>query len=247
VSDIFREVEEDVRKERLEKLWKAYGEYVIALLVLAVLAVGGWQLWLRYQANQRAKASVEFVAAQHISDAAQAVAAYDKLAKTAPGGYGQLAKLGQANALAASGKTNDAVAIYKDIAARDSGPLGAVARLRAAWALADTSTRADLVTLLAPINGDTSTWRQMAREVLAYSDYKAGKTKDAESEFNALANDSGSPDALKNRARAFATFLHQGGDANFGSVPPPEAAPAPGEPPGGVPGGSPSAPPAAAP
>jgi hypothetical protein len=239
VSDIFREVEEDVRKERLEKLWKAYGEYIIALLVLAILAVGGWQLWLRYQDGQRAKASGQFVAAQQIADATQAAAAFDQLAKTAPSGYGQLAKLGQANALAASGKANDAVAIYKDIAEKDSGPLGAVARVRAAWLLADTGTRADLVTLLAPINGDTSAWRQMAREVLAYSDYKAGKNTEAESEFNALANDSGSPDALKNRTRAFATFLHQGGAANFGTVPPPEPAPAPGTPPGAPPAATP--------
>ena len=34
LSDIFREVEEDVRKRTLEKIWKAYGDYVIALLVL---------------------------------------------------------------------------------------------------------------------------------------------------------------------------------------------------------------------
>ena len=38
MSDIFREVEEDVRREKLEKFWKAYGDYVIALA--AVIVVG---------------------------------------------------------------------------------------------------------------------------------------------------------------------------------------------------------------
>jgi hypothetical protein len=232
VSDIFREVEEDVRKERLEKLWKAYGEYVIALLVLAVLAVGGWQVWLRYQDSQRGKASAAFVAAQRISDPAQAAAAYENLTKNAPGGYGQLATLSRANALASGNKIDDAVATYKDIAAKDNGPLGAVARLRAAWLLADTAPRADLESLLAPINTESSAWAQMAREVLAYSDYKAGKTKEAAAAFDALAADAKSPDALKNRARAFAAFLHQGGAANFGTVPPPAPVPAPGAPPG---------------
>ncbi len=230
MSDIFREVEEDVRKERLEKLWKAYGEYVIALLVLVVLGVGGWQLWLRYQDSQRAKASDQFVAAQHITNATQAAAAYDALSKSAPGGYGELSRLAKANALASGGKNNDAVVIYRDIASSDSGPLGAVARLRAAWLLADNTPRADLVTLLAPINGDSSAWHEMAREVLAYSDYKTGKVKDAAGEFDTLANDPESPDALKNRARAFAAFLHEGGAANFGTVPPVAPAPAPGEP-----------------
>jgi len=235
VSDIFREVEEDVRKERFEKLWKAFGGYVIALIGLAVLGVGGWQLWLRYEDSQRVKAAGQFTAAQHITNPNQAAAAYDALSKSAPGGYGELSKLAQANALASGGKNDDAVTIYKDIANSDSGPLGAVARLRAAWILADGSPRADLVTLLAPINADTSAWHEMAREVLAYSDYKAGKEKDAAGEFDLLANDPESPDALKNRARAFAAFLHEGGAANYGTVPPTATPPPPGEAPGAPP------------
>jgi hypothetical protein len=232
VSDIFREVEEDVRKERLQKLWKAYGDYVIALIVLAVLGVGAWQAWLRYQDSQRAKAAGQFVAAQHITNATQAAAAFDALSKTAPSGYGELARLGKANALVSDGKNSDALAIYQDIAGTDSGPLGAVARLRAAWLLADSAPRADLVTLLSPINADNNAWHEMAREVLAYSDYKAGKANDAAGEFDTLANDPASPDALKNRARAFAAFLHEGGAANYGTVPPTAPPPAPGVAPG---------------
>ena len=34
VSDIFREIQEDVRREQIKKLWQAYGSYVIALVVL---------------------------------------------------------------------------------------------------------------------------------------------------------------------------------------------------------------------
>lgn len=233
MSDIFREVEEDVRKERLEKLWKAYGDYIIAVLVLAVLGVAGWQLWLRYEAAQRGKASAAFVAAQHDTKPAEAAAAFAALVKSSPpGGYGELAKLSQADALPATGKTGDAIALYKEIAASDAGPVGATARLRAAWLEADTASRADLAALLAPINTDSSPWRQMAREVLAYSDYKAGKTMVAGAAFAALANDPDSPDALKSRARAFAAFLQNGGARDFGTVPPPAAVPAPGTPPG---------------
>ena len=43
MSDIFREVEEDVRRERLEKLWKAYGNYAIAGLVLLFAGIGAWR------------------------------------------------------------------------------------------------------------------------------------------------------------------------------------------------------------
>ena len=113
MSDIFREVEEDVRKERFERLWKAYGDYVIALIVLMILGVGGWQLWERYEANQRAKASTTLIADQRVANPVQAAAAFDALSKTAPGGYGELAKLGEANALSVTAKRADAVAIYR--------------------------------------------------------------------------------------------------------------------------------------
>jgi hypothetical protein len=238
VSDIFREVEEDVRKERLEKWWKAYGDYVIALLAVIILGIAGWQLWLRYENAQRAKASTEFVAAERITNSTQAAAAFDALSKTAPEGYGPLSRLAAASALAVSGKTADAVTRYKDIAAADSGPVGAVARIRAAWLVADTSSRASLEALLQPINTDTSPWRQMSREVLAYSDYKAGKTKEAADEFAAIVADPDCPDALKSRARAFGAFLAGGGAADYGTVPPPVATPAPGTPPGTVPPGA---------
>jgi hypothetical protein len=234
VSDIFREVEEDVRKERLEKWWKAYGDYVIALLAVVILGIAGWQLWLRYEGTQRDKAATEFVAAERITNSTQAAAAFDKLSTTAPGGYGLLARLAEAGALAVSGKSADAVTRYKAIAAEDSGAIGATARIRAAWLVADTAPRADLEALLQPVNTDTSAWRQMAREVLAYSDYKAGKMKQAQTEFAALSTDPDSPDALKSRVNAFAAFLASGGAADYGTVPPPAAAPAPGAPPGAV-------------
>ena len=45
MSDIFHEVEEEVRREHYEKLWKKYGNYVIAVASVLVLGVAyGWKL-----------------------------------------------------------------------------------------------------------------------------------------------------------------------------------------------------------
>ena len=57
MTDIFQEVEEDVRRERAEKFFKAYGHYIIALLVIAFLAIGGYEIWQARQASARAEAS----------------------------------------------------------------------------------------------------------------------------------------------------------------------------------------------
>lgn len=219
MSDIFREVEEDVRKEKLEKFWKAYGDYVIALVALIILGIAGFEFWQRYQANQRDKAAVAYMAAQRISDARQSAGVFADLAKTAPGGYRLLSRLEQANSMLAAGQRETAVALYKEIADEDKGGIGAVARLRAAWATADTTSRTDLQNLLAPFETESSVWKPMADEVLAYSDFRNHDTAKAMAEFAKLASDPTTPGDLKSRARAMAAFLQQGGDKNTGTVP----------------------------
>ena len=228
LSDIFREVEEDVRRERLEKFWKAYGDYVIALAALIIVGIAGFELWQRYQANQRDKASLALSAAQRITDPRAAALAFADLAKTAPRGYALLAKLEQANSMLASGQRDGALALYKEIMDQDKSGIGAVARIRQAWALADTASRSDLETLLAPLRTSGSAWKPNADEILAYSDYHNNLTAKAMSEFDALAKDPNSPQQLQRRTRAIATFLKRGGPKDFGSVPPASPSPAPG-------------------
>jgi hypothetical protein len=225
LSDIFREVEEDVRRERLEKFWKSYGAWVIAFAVLVLAGVGAYEFWRRHEAAEAAKASDAYAAAQRISDPAQAAPAFGKIADTARGGYGLIAKLSQANALFASGKNLDALALYKEIGAADSGEIGAIARLRGAWVIAANAPRADLEKLLAPLDTPTGTWRYMAREILAFSDYRGAKVKQAAAEYHALAEDAGAPDALRARARAMAAFLDTGAGSDSGTPPPPAPSP----------------------
>jgi hypothetical protein len=226
VSDIFREVEEDVRRERFEKLWKAYGVYAIVLLVLLFAGIGGWQFWERHQLAERQKVSDAFIAAQRISNPQTAAGTFSDLARTAPKGYATVARLAQAGAMLASGQRDGAIALYKQIAKDDSGVIGSVARLRAAWALSETGSRADLAELLKPLDQPGNAWRQNAREVLAYADYRAMDTKSALTKYAELAADPESPDSLRSRAKAMVTFLKNGGAVAYGSVPA-DAAPLP--------------------
>ena len=219
MSDIFREVEEDVRRERFEKLWKAYGNYAIAALVLLFAGIAGWQVWERHDAQERAKVSDAFMAAQRITNPQAQASAMLDLARTAPKGYASVARLAEAGAMFASGQQGNAIALYKEIAANDNGPVGSAARLRAAWGL------------LAPLNQTGNAWRENAREILAYADYRAMDTKSALAKYTALSVNAEAPDALRTRAKAMAAFLKNGGAMTFGSVPadatplpPPQAA-----------------------
>jgi len=219
VSDIFREVEEDVRRERLEKFWKRYGYYVIALVVLVLAGVAGWQYWERQKAQERLALSEAFVAAQRISDPTLAANAFSQIAKQATGGYGLLARMAQANALYATGQLKSALDIYRQLGTDDKGEIGNAARLRAAWIIAATAPRKELEDLLMPLNSEGSAWQPMAREVLAFSDFRAAKIKPSSEAFRALSEDARAPEGLRNRSRAMALFLENGGGADVGTVP----------------------------
>jgi hypothetical protein len=219
LSDIFREVEEDVRRDRLEKFWKRYGYALIGGAALVLAGVGGWVFWQQQQAAANARLGDSFAAAQRISDPGKAGAAFAEIARTGKGSYALLAKISQANALHAVGQSGAAVALYKEVAAADTGEIGAVARLRAAWIIAATVSRKELEDLLAPVNTDTSAWQPLAREVLAFADYRGARVKQATDAYRALSEDPKAPEGLRVRARAMVTFLDNGAGADFGTVP----------------------------
>ena len=105
MSDIFREVEEDVRRERLEKLWKAYGNYVIAAAGAAVRRHRRLAdvAALRRQAARQGSAA--FVAAQRITNPAGRGSAFaDTRQDRAQAAMRLLARLSEADAMAASGQ-----------------------------------------------------------------------------------------------------------------------------------------------
>lgn len=228
MTDIFHEVEEDVRRERFEKLWKQYGDYAIALVAAVIIAVAGYKFWQRYEYQQRVTAATAYFGAQQAATggkADEAAKAFANLVKTAPSGYAAISQLAEADALYAAGKTPEAVALYKQIASGTTA-LADVARIRAAWAIVETESKTNVEALLAPLTVSTSAYRPMAREILAYADYRAGASEQAQKEFQAIASDPGVSESTRGRANAMAIFLKAGGDRDFGTVPRPPA-PAP--------------------
>ena len=68
MADIFHEVDEEVRRERLKKLWDRYSLYFIALAVLIVAGIGGWRGYEYWVAKKAAAAGAEFEAAVTLSE-----------------------------------------------------------------------------------------------------------------------------------------------------------------------------------
>lgn len=231
MADIFREVEEEVRRERYERLWKKYRDHLTAAGALIIIGVAGYQLYRVYEQREENKASIAYAAATEMLDRGQSAAAAPQLAalaKSAPGGYAAVAKLAEADALFSEGQKGDAIRIYQQIANGGDPYLGAAARLHAAWAIVDSAPRSDVEALLSPLLDNSNGWHQMAREIIAYEDLRSGDKDAAVRAYRAIAADPEAPGALKTRADAMARFITAGGDANYGIVPEPKPAGIPG-------------------
>jgi len=221
VSDIFQEVEEDVRRERYEQIWKQYGNYIMIAAVLLVAGVAGYQAWRGYDLSQRQKISDRFRAASQTAqtgNAPKAEADFAALAKDAPSGYAILAKFHLASADLAQGKRDAAVALLRELTTSSDPIVSSTARLKLAWIMADASPKAEIVTLLQPLTADDSPWRSAAGEVLAYIDLKDGGRAQALAEYQKLAQDNSAPASLRQRAAGIAEYLKANPDAGIGAT-----------------------------
>ena len=147
VSDIFQEVDEEVRREQFKKLWDRYQAYVVAAAVLVVLAVAGWRTYDWWETKKAAEAGSAFEAAIALSDQgkhAEAEAAFNKIAQDSTTTYRTLAMVRAAAELADT-DPKSAIAAYDKIAADASvGPeLRDLAALRAGAILVDGASYAD--------------------------------------------------------------------------------------------------------
>jgi hypothetical protein len=178
VSDIFNEVDEELRREQLKKLWERYGILIIVAAVLLVVAVGGWRGYQWFEANKAAEAGAQFDQAALLNEQGQhkeAEAAFAKLATDGTASYRVLAKLREAGILAQQGDTKGAVAIYDALSADRSldQMQRDLATVRAGLVLLDTAPYDELKTRLEPLTGTDSTFRHTARSVLALSAWRA--------------------------------------------------------------------------
>ena len=212
VSDIFREVESDLRREQALALWQAYGKYVIA--GAAVIAGGGLlvTLWLTYQAGQRAAQSDRYIAAiESIADDPSTMSAdvFADLADGASAGYRALARFQEAALLAEAGSVERAVEAYDRIAA-DGGvdrSLRDLARVKAAYLLADRSNPDELRARLAPLLTETNPWRLAAKDAIAFAYFTVGDDATARSEYEVLALNPLTPPNMRLRANQMLAIL----------------------------------------
>jgi hypothetical protein len=211
VSELFDEVDEEVRRDQLKKLWDQYSIYIIAGALLIIASVGGWRGYQYLEAKKAAEAGAAFDKAVELSEQnkhTEAEAAFNDLAAKAPSGYRMLSRMRAAAELAAR-DANAGARMYDEIAAdRNVNPeLQDLARIRAAALLLEKSSYPNMLTRLESSAVPGATFRHTARELLALSAWRANDATAARKWLEVIAGDGETPPSLRSRAEALQAML----------------------------------------
>ena len=206
MSDIFREVDEEVRREKAAQFWNKYQNAIIVLALAIILGAGGWRYWQYQQRTAAEAAGLEFQEAIRLAGedkTKEAEQAFEKIAKQGPPGYAALAKLRAAGELQKRDKA-DAMKAFDAIAADTTVPaaLQEAARIRAAAIAVDTESYEDFKKRLEPLSKTGNRFRYTALEFLAVSAIKAEKYPEATAWLDLLISSPSAPDSIRRRANA---------------------------------------------
>ena len=211
MSDIFREIDEELRRDNLLKLWSRYGRYIVATAVLALVVAGAIVAWRDHQLSERRGQSTRYAGALTLardgkeSDAAKVFAAI----ANESGGYAVLASFEEAGLLAKSGDHEAAAAAYDRIAAgNDLDPNfhGLAVLLSVMQRMPETDPHTT-IDRLEPLIASGNPWRPTAVELMALARLQSGDRSGALDLFKSLADDLATPQNLRARAAEMAVAL----------------------------------------
>jgi hypothetical protein len=215
VADIFQEVDEEVRREQLKKLWQRYGNLGIAACFLVVAGVGAWRGYEYWQAKKAGETGTAYEQAVTLAEAGkhtQADAAFAKIAQSGTAGYRVLARLREAAELAQTDKSA-AIKAYDALAA-DNGAgqvIQDLAAVRAGLLLVDTAPYAQMRARLEPLTAPDRPFRYTARELLALSAWKSGDVNAARKWTDMIMADPATPAGTRSRAQILSELIAANG------------------------------------
>jgi hypothetical protein len=214
VSDVFREVDEELRRDRLLALWKRFGPYLIGAAAGLVLVVAGRAYWTDYIDSKRQAESLAYdeALATFQSDTSIGRSALEAIVGGGNDGYAALAQFQLAAELQSSGHLDESVAQYESLSADGalSGRLRGLASLMMATLYIDQGRELEARQVLISLVADNPTWRLSATEFIGFLDFRAGNLEEARSVFVSLSGDQAAPQAMQNRAKEMLSLLDTG-------------------------------------
>ena len=214
MSDIFREVDEDLRRDQAVDLWKKYGPIFMIIAAILVAGTALYRVYVHFETQKAEALGARFQAALDLSRAGKAEEAAKEFASIAAEGgtgYAVLSRFRQAADMQTKDKAQ-ALGLF-DALANDAsvGPLlQDLARLRAVMIVADTLTLDELKKRVDPLILSHSSFAPHGRELIGLKVMKSGDLPGAGKIFDEIMADPASPPGLKQRIDVYLALVASG-------------------------------------
>ena len=213
ISETFlREVDENLRRDRARDFAKKYGSWLIAAMILFLVAAGGWIYWKQRQLEQ-SEARVEQLAQVYRDlGSGKFKNAAPKLDALAEDGRDAVRASALFTRAVLAIEQNDlplAIRKFGEVASDESlpEPYRNLALIRQTALEFDRLKPEDAIARLAPLAKPGNPWFGSAGELTAAALIKQGKTQQAGQLYAAIAKDKSVPDSTRARSVQLAATL----------------------------------------
>lgn len=214
MSDVFEEVEENLRAERWGSLFRKWWPIAAAVAGVAVLVVGGIWFFDARKTWTGAEASVAYqrgLDALQAENTAAAEAAFVQAEGAGNPEYRAAALMQRAGLRLNDGDSAGAVALFDQAAEATHDPMTAdLAHLKAALVLMDSGSLEDVTARLSPLTQDDRPYRFMAQEALAMARLQHGQTDAARQQLQALNLQLDLPESMRQRVQMALETIESG-------------------------------------
>ncbi|MBA3676944.1 MAG: tetratricopeptide repeat protein [Sphingosinicella sp.] len=208
----YREVDEELRRERLSGWWQRYGIAAIVGILVLFAVIGGaiwWNNQQRQQAGERGEQLAQIFKDIQAGKTQGLDTRLDQLANEGSPGYRAAALLTKADLAIQAGNDTAAIAGFKSVA--DDGdipePYRNLALIRQTAIEYDKIAPGEVIRRLQPLAQPGNPWFGSAGEMVAGAYLKQNQPQRAAPIFAAMAKDESIPQTLRTRAIQMAGAL----------------------------------------
>ncbi|MAP51404.1 MAG: hypothetical protein CMM11_08465 [Rhodospirillaceae bacterium] len=200
VSDIFQEIDEDLRQDKVARLWKAYGKYLVALAVFIILVIASYRFIEHKNEKNREQTSELYELASEAGRSGDKKAAIELFSDEMFDeniGYSIISKLKKAALAKSNNDLEGTEIVLKEIITNEDIPLYLRDLARLKLFASDSDNNSSQLEVLIEEEGP---WKFLALELKGGIQLEGGNLKEARSIFKELTDDANTPNNLRRRA-----------------------------------------------
>ena len=209
-----REIDEELKNEKIKKIWDKYGLFIIAFVVVAVFAAVSFESFKAWQDSRNQEMSDTFAYALNLQNQgrfAEAEEVLTSLKNSKRGIYADIAQMQLVNMAAEQNQTQKAIELLQEIVRNDdfNPQMRDVAVLKLASFQLPSTPADEIKNLLLPLSAEPNAWQNTAKELLAMLAVREKNFAEAQKLYQEISSSPNAADTLKARAQDMMNVLAQ--------------------------------------